>query len=48
MSTPVSSWTVSTAAMMVVISASRWADVEGDQQQQKQLPLRMLEAAAHL
>ena len=41
MTTPASSLTVSTSAMMVVISVSRWAGGEGDQQQLKQLPLRM-------
>ena len=32
---------MSTSAMMVVISASRWAGMSADQQQQKRLPLRM-------
>ena len=37
MSTPASSSTVSTAAMMVVISASRWANMSADQQQLQQV-----------
>ena len=41
MSTPASSSTVSTSAMMVVISASRWAKLSADQQQLQQLPLRV-------
>ena len=32
---------MSTSAMMVVISASRWTGMSADQQQQKHLPLRM-------
>ena len=47
MTTPASSLTVSTSAMMVVISVSRWAGGEGDQQQLKQLPLRMDASREH-
>ena len=49
MSTPASSSTVSTAAMMVVISASRWANLSADQQQLQQVATEdgRLGTAAH-